>query len=435
MGGNEFVGPAVLLDGAVVCAYLRQMEQSYDRTKTKKPRLILRWRGCFAISALLIQMLSSVSATPLPPMVVISAHGADRVRLAWPPIAGANRYAVFNASIEDGVYEQLGATADTQFFASALTALQFFHVTAEDSLLNFHLLVKDFDRNVVDSAKVRIIHGNDSTDYSTTNGWVHANLTYPPGDSVTVRAWRNTPSEWSDSLSSFIRTQRYPVQVGVVDSVQVETYDGLQEGGTNPLEFGIFVFEARGIIILVNGEPKYVLGGFDPAHANQDTIWIGRASLYGDTLSTEDADSIEHVAQEVLTHFPSHTQHRIYKSPLDEIQPLQGPRGPLTRPHLQLYYKRWIECTASLFPAGEIPLKDGALSYLYGNLDPICLRQEMLTNMVTVNPGVSGMMWRSVLSETAAESITGVDDKLIKVWADTRIGEEFLNIYYLAGGY
>jgi hypothetical protein len=298
-------------------------------------------------------------------------------------------------------------------------------------MTDLNILVWDFDRQVVDSAKVRIKRGTDSTDYATTNGWVHAQVL--PTDNVTIRSWRNTPDpEWigitpgADSLSSYIRTEQLPALTDRIDTTQVQTWDVCDSMNVSPQDYKDWINTARGIRI--NG--VRVLGGINPETMNLDTLWYGKISpITGDTLYDWQQDSLQNEAQRLKDTqlFPDSPYPHHYQSHLGETEQY--------RPHLHRYYKHPSICDIGLDINANGSTIAASTNIQY-SLPIGCIRQEIATNIACTNPtpiNIPSMSGKSIIYEAwPSEDYTYADKEMFRVWAQTPPNTSRDNIYGLS---
>lgn len=357
-------------------------------------------------------------ATLEPPIVVI-AVGTGEVSLHWWPVAGADYYSVYSAPSVDGVFSLAGTTSDTLFVDTANELRKFYYVVGECNGVDLDFFVWDFDRQVIQNAVVRVIAGSDSSDYVTTDGWVHACVTSM--DSVTVRAWRNTPSEWgNDTLSSYIRTRKIPANADRVDSIQVQTWDVCDSMDVSPQDYKAWNNTLRGIRI--NG--IRLLGGINPETMNLDTLWYGKINpITGDTLYDWQQDSLQAEAQRIKETllFPDSPYPTYYQATFTDPEPFIWGYGP-SRQHLHLYYAYW-DCTIGVYH--DIPNNASttrAFTTISYSMPTICIKAEIATNLFCTNstPNNTAIWGKSIVEESHPSlDYTLLDKATARVWIQT----------------
>ncbi len=301
----------------------------------------------------------------------------------------------------------LGVTSDTQFVDASLQARAFYYVIAEAPATPLDLLVWDFDRQVINNAKVRVISGADSSDYVTTDGHLHVQV--EPVDSVTVRAWRNTPSQWgNDTLSSYIRTKKIPAVADRVDSMQVQTWDVCDSMDVSPPVYKAWLNKAACKSINIGGNLVRVFGGVNRATMNTDTLWYGKVNIAtGDTITDSQQDSLQSIAEELKETqlFTDSPYPNYYQATLTDQEPFISGYGP-SRQNLFLWYAGGPSCGIGLYR--DIPNDASTTRALVGiayNLPIGCTRQELVTNLFCTTgapdtTGVTAMSGKSVVYES-----------------------------------
>lgn len=335
--------------------------------------------------------------------------------------------------LENGILSVLSLASDSNGLDSAVV-----HVTdpegatAEQTVrysiaerTDLRLMVWDFDRVRIDSAKVRVIAGTDSTDYMTTDGWMHASVI--PCDSVTVKAWRSTPSQWgNDTLSSYIRTERIPALTDCVDSVQVQTWNVCDSMNVSPPNYEQWQTTLCGWPIRINGVWTAVLGGINPQTINLDTIWYCNVHPYnGDTTFQSDQwrrDSLMAEAQRIKDTqlFPDSPFPTFYQPPIGTPEPFIIGYGP-SRQHLHIFY---MGLTSTCWIAIYHDIPNNASTTRSGTeigypMHPICIRQETGTILACTNgaPDLPAMAGKSILHETSpSPDYTYADKETFRVW-------------------